>query len=151
MIQEGYKIQFSKKPISWRNQKKPHIAEEQFHTNSAVKKLLEKRMIAISPSQNRNYLSKFFTLQEKTINLRLPEIKQLHSIENFKMEEVPALRELIIKDNFICKIDLKDAYVVVLIRRDLQYFFNFEKERIVYRYKSPTFDLSWLNEFSQKL
>jgi hypothetical protein len=43
------------------------------------------------------------------------KLNQHVQCEHFKMEGVPALRELIEKDDFICKIDLKDAYTVVPI------------------------------------
>ena len=58
------------------------------------------------------------------------------------MEGVPALRELIEKDDYICKIDLTDAYVVVPIHEDSQEFLSFENEEVVYRYRSLAFGLS---------
>ncbi|KAG1321253.1 hypothetical protein G6F62_010921 [Rhizopus arrhizus] len=98
VIQHGYKIQFERPPISWRNAKKITTAEEQMHINSVVKKFLDGGMIEISPTQKRNFLSKFFTLQEKTKRRPILDCQKLNSfiqIEHFKMEGVPALRELI--------------------------------------------------------
>ncbi|KAG1138305.1 hypothetical protein G6F37_010754 [Rhizopus arrhizus] len=131
-------------PIS-RNAKKTTTAEEQMHINSAVKKFLDGGMIEISPTQNRNFLSKFFTLQEKTRRRPILDCQKLNSfiqVEHFKIEGVPALRELIERDDFICKIDLKDAYVVVPIHPESQDFLSFENEGVVYRYKSLAFGLS---------
>jgi hypothetical protein len=102
-------------------------------------------MIEIAPTQNRNYLSKFFTLQEKTKRRPILDCQKLNSfiqVEHFKMEGVPALRELIEKDDYICKVDLKDAYVVVPIHTESQDYLSFENEGVVYRYKSLAFGLS---------
>ncbi|KAG1043950.1 hypothetical protein G6F43_011537 [Rhizopus delemar] len=139
VIQNGYKIQFSKKPIPWRNQKKATTVEDQHHINEAIQKFLDGGMIEISPTQNRQFLSKFFTLQEKTKRRPILDCQKLNSfiqVEHFKMEGVPALRELIEKDDYICKIDLKDAYVVVPMHVDSQDFLSFENEGVAYRYKS---------------
>ncbi|KAG1139921.1 hypothetical protein G6F37_013074 [Rhizopus arrhizus] len=70
----------------------------------------------ISPDQNTDYLSNFFTIQEP--NKRRPildcqKINQFIQCHHFKMEGVPALRELMEKNDYMCKLDLKDAYVVV--------------------------------------
>ncbi|KAG0768500.1 hypothetical protein G6F26_006016 [Rhizopus arrhizus] len=114
VIQNGYKIQFTKKPIPWRNQKKTTTVEDQHHINEAVQKFLDGGMIEASPTQNRQFLSKFFTLQETTKRRPTLDCQKLNSfiqVEHFKMEGVPALRELMEKDDYICKIDLKDAYL----------------------------------------
>jgi hypothetical protein len=39
------------------------------------------------------------------------------------MEGVPALREIIEPDDYMCKIDLKDAYVVIPIHQDSMDYF----------------------------
>jgi hypothetical protein len=93
-------------------------------------------MIERSPTQDRRFFSKFFTLQEQTKRRPILDCQKLNSfiqVEHFKMEGVPALRELIEKDDYICKIDLKDAYVVVPIHDDSKGFLSFENEGVVYR------------------
>ncbi|KAG0778759.1 hypothetical protein G6F22_011043 [Rhizopus arrhizus] len=49
------------------------------------------------------------------------------------MEGVPALRDILEKDDFLCKIDLKDAYVVVPIHPESQKYLTFENGGIVYQ------------------
>jgi hypothetical protein len=61
---------------------------------------------------------KKITIQEP--NKRRPildcqRLNQYIQCEHFKMEGVPALRELLEKDDYMCKLDLKDAYTVVPI------------------------------------
>jgi hypothetical protein len=58
------------------------------------------------------------------------------------MEGVRTLREITEPEDWICKIDLKDAYVVVPIHPDSRDYLTFENEGIVYRYKSLDFGLS---------
>jgi hypothetical protein len=58
------------------------------------------------------------------------------------MEGISALRGLMEKDGYICKTDLKDAYVVVPMHIDFQKFLIFENEGVIYRHKSLAFGLS---------
>ncbi|EIE76828.1 hypothetical protein RO3G_01532 [Rhizopus delemar RA 99-880] len=58
------------------------------------------------------------------------------------MEEVPTLREMIEKDDYICKIDLKDAYVVVPIHESSKDFLTFLHQGIIYIYRSLAFRLN---------
>ena len=60
-------------------------------------------------------------------------------VEHSKMEGISALRGLMEKDGYICKIDLKDAYVVVPMHIDFQKFLIFENEGVIYRHKSLAF------------
>ncbi|KAG1455810.1 hypothetical protein G6F55_006855 [Rhizopus delemar] len=145
VIQHGYKIQFAKQPVPWRVPKKHLSAEDQLHVNIAIQKFLTGEMIEVSPSQNKNFLSNFFTLQEQTKRRPILDCQKLNSflqVEHFKMEGVPALREIIEENDYICKIDLKDAYVVIPIHPDSQDYLSFENQGIVYRYKSLAFGLS---------
>lgn len=145
VIQQGYKIQFAKRPVPWKTKPKQFSTEDQLHVNIAIQKFLKGEMIEVSPSQNKSYLSKFFTLQEQTKRRSILDCQKLNSfiqVEHFKMEGVPALRDIIEENDYICKIDLKDAYVVVPIHPDSQDYLSFENQGTVYRYKSLAFGLS---------
>ena len=103
---------------------------------------------------NRRFLSKFFILQETIKRRPILDCQKLNSfiqVEHFKMEGVPVLRELMEKDDYICKIDLKDTYVVVPIHVDSQDFLSFENEGTVYQYKSLAFGLSVAPRVSFKI
>ncbi|KAG1136658.1 hypothetical protein G6F37_011883 [Rhizopus arrhizus] len=58
------------------------------------------------------------------------------------MEGVLALRELIEPNDWICKIDLKEAYVVVPIHENSRPYLTFQNRGIVYQYRSLAFGLS---------
>lgn len=72
-------------------------------------------------------------------------------IQHFKMEGIPALRDIIEKDDYLCKIDLKDAYVVIPIHKDSQPFLALENRGIVYNYASLAFGLSLAPRIFTKL
>ncbi|KAG0755272.1 hypothetical protein G6F24_011942 [Rhizopus arrhizus] len=111
----------------------------------AVEKFLKAGIIEISPTQNEDYLSNFFTIQEPTKRRPILDCSQLNQFlqyQHFKMEGVPALRQIIEKDDLMCKLDLKDAYVVVPIHPTSQQFLTFKHQNIVYQYRSMAFGLS---------
>ena len=62
-------------------------------------------MIEVSPTQNRNFLSKSFISQENTKRLPILDCQKLNDfiqVEHFKMEGIPGLRELIGKETDCC-------------------------------------------------
>jgi hypothetical protein len=115
-MEKGYQLQFTKKPtpLTW-TPKKISIVD-QMEVNKAVEKFLAAGIIEKSPTQSTAFLSTFFTIQEITKRGSILDCKKLNQylqIEHFKMEGVLALREILGKGDYMCKIDLKDAYVVV--------------------------------------
>ncbi|KAG0735927.1 hypothetical protein G6F57_013673 [Rhizopus arrhizus] len=78
------------------------------------------------------------TNEEKTI-LDCSQLNRFLQYQHFKMEGVPALRHIIEKDNLMCKLDLKDAYVVVPIHPAFQQYLTFKHQEVVYQYKSMAF------------
>ncbi|EPB81543.1 hypothetical protein HMPREF1544_11754 [Mucor circinelloides 1006PhL] len=58
-------------------------------------------------------------------------------------EGIPALRDIIEQDDWLCKVDLKDACLVVPMHKNSKDYLTFEnQEGAVYRYKSLIFGLS---------
>jgi hypothetical protein len=118
---------------------------EQSAVNEAVGKFLSAGIIEPMPKNSEAFLSKFFTIQEP--NKRRPildcqKLNQHVQCEHFQMEGVPALRELIEKDDYICKIDLKDAYTVVPIHPHSRQYLTFKNEDKIYQYRSLAFGLN---------
>lgn len=58
------------------------------------------------------------------------------------MEDIPALRDILEEKDLICKLDLKDAYVVVPMHPDSRCFLTFKHNNVVYQYNSLAFGLS---------
>jgi len=122
--------------------------------DDAVEKFLTAGVIEQSPTQNRDFLSTFFTIQEETKRRPILNCQKLNTFvqcQHFKMEGIPALRELIEKGDFIAKLDLKDAYTVVPLHEDSRKFMTFDHRGVVYQYKSLPFGLSVVRAYSQKL
>ncbi|KAG0754030.1 hypothetical protein G6F24_012661 [Rhizopus arrhizus] len=145
VIREGYKIQLNSNPIPWKLKKMNLKLEDQIAVDQAVEKFMTAGKIEISPSQSRDYLSNFFTIQEATKRRPILDCKMINNYiqcHHFKMEGVPALREVIERNDFICKIDLKDAYVVVPLHQDSRKYLTFLHKNTVYQYKTLAFGMS---------
>jgi hypothetical protein len=65
VIEEGYKIQWSSKPIPWAARNYQASEMEKKHVHEAVRKFLESGVIERSPSEDDRFLSNLFTIQEK--------------------------------------------------------------------------------------
>ena len=145
VMSQGYQIQWSSSPQPWKPHQLKMNPEETQAVEAAVTTFLQSGIIEISPNQDKRFLSNFFTVQEP--NKRRPildcqKLSKFVQCHHFKMEGIPALRELIDKDDFICKIDLKDAYVVVPIHADSKKYLSFMHRNTVYQYRSLAFGLS---------
>lgn len=73
---------------------------------------------------------------------RLYETGSILQVQHFKMEGVSALSDIIEEKGLICKIYLKDAYIVVPIHQQSQKQLTFQNQGIVYQYTSLAFGLS---------
>ncbi|KAG0738623.1 hypothetical protein G6F57_012065 [Rhizopus arrhizus] len=154
VIQSWYQLQFVKKPSPWKLKKIHHSPTDQMAVDAAIEKFIKAGIIYQSPTQNRDYLSNFFTIEEPMKRRPILDCTNLNKflqIQHFKMEGIPALRDIIEKDDYLCKIDLKDAYVVIPIHKDSQPFLALENRGIVYNYASLAFGLSLAPRIFTKL
>lgn len=146
IIKEGYKIQFAQTPSPWHLPRTTIPREEQDEINIAANKFLTTGIIEVCHNtRSRGFLYRFFTLQEATKRrpiLDCRRINQCIQVEHFRMEEVPALRDLIEPGDYMVKLDLQDAYTVIPIHPETRPFLVFENEGIIYQYKSLNFGLN---------
>lgn len=145
VVSEGYRIQWTKTPIPWTSTPMKMSTEEQTAVDLAVNNFLRSEIIERSPTQNEGFLSNFFTIQEPNKRRPILDCKRINTFvqcSHFKMEGVPALRDIIRKDVYLCKIDLKDAYVVVPIHPLSRQFLSFRHQGAIYQYKTLAFGLS---------
>lgn len=144
-VETGYRLQFERYPLPWRVKPLNMDAADELPADQAVQKHLQAGIIRPSPTQNKDYLSTFFTIQETTKRrpiLNCSKLNQFLQVQHLNVEGVPALRDIVEKDDYICKVDLKDAYVVVPIHQESQQFLTFENKGIIYQYTSLAFGLS---------
>ncbi|SAL96899.1 hypothetical protein [Absidia glauca] len=142
VIKEGYRLQFVSPPQPWYsnvyNNPSPDVS-------TAVSLFLDAGVIERSLDQDGRFLSHFFTIQEATKSRPVLDCKKISSFvqcSHFKMEGVPALRELIQPNDFMAKIDLKDAYTVVPIHPASRRYLAFAHAGTIYQYKTLPFGLS---------
>src|SRR5205085_1311999 len=70
-------------------------------------------------------------------------INRFIQCHHFKMEGVPALRDIVEEKDYMCKLDLKDAYVVTPVhQRESRQFLTFLHKGKVYQYKTLAFGMS---------
>ena len=62
--------------------------------------------------------------------------------QQFKMEGIHTLRELLVRNNWLAKLDLKDAYFTVLIHWDHQKYLRFVVGQVHYQFTCLSFGLS---------
>ncbi|KAG1094569.1 hypothetical protein G6F42_018730 [Rhizopus arrhizus] len=105
IIKEGYRLQFTRTPIPWHLPRQTRTREDQEEVNFAVKKFLKAGIIEhCHDPRARDHLSPFFTLKEATKNrpiLDCRRINQCFQVNHFKMEGVPALRDLIESNDYM--------------------------------------------------
>ncbi|XP_069107399.1 uncharacterized protein [Argopecten irradians] len=114
---QGIKIPLVKKPFqtripsSWVEGQDAHLIE------SEVQTMLEKNVIVKSFHCTGQFLSPVFLVPKKDGGNRpVINLKRLNSCveyQHFQMEGVQSLKTLIQKDDFMVKLDLKDAYFTV--------------------------------------
>ncbi|KAG2200665.1 hypothetical protein INT47_005821 [Mucor saturninus] len=128
VIGQGYKLQFQSNLVPWKLKPIQLSPIDQKAVDNALEKFKIAQVIKRSPSQDQSFLSQFFTIKEPNklrpiLDCRI--INQYLQCQHFKMEGVPALREILEDGDYMVKIDLKDAYVVVPINQEYQKYLTF--------------------------
>lgn len=66
----------------------------------------------------------------------------VHKFLDAGMEGILALRDTIEKDDLMCKLDLKDAYVAIPVHEESKKFLGFKHQNCEYQYESLAFGQS---------
>ena len=89
--------------------------------------ILKKYAIIPVKQEAGKFLSSTFTVPKKSDDFRpVINLKKLNSCveyKHLKMDEL--LNELLEKDNFLCKLDLENAYFLVPLQKDTQKYVKF--------------------------
>ena len=130
---QGHHIEFMSPPVqhSWPGMPSLPPPQEKV-LDQEMKELLAKKAIhqvlTHIPS-NRGFISSIFIVPKKdggnrpVINLK--PLNQFLIYEHFKMEGIHMLRDLLKQNDYLVKIDLKDAYLTVPIWKDHQKYLRF--------------------------
>ena len=110
-----------------------------------IQSLLQKNAIDNAPS-TKGFFSPMFTVPKKDGSWRpIINLKHLNSfleVPHFKMEEINSLKDVLQKDNFMGKIDLKDAYLTVPVCQQHRKFLKFHWKGQNYQFKVLPFGLA---------
>ena len=110
-----------------------------------IKKLLEKQVI--SPAEAIDgFTSNVFLVPKKENQWRLIlNLKTLNMYtvrEHFKMNDIRSVKDLLNRGDYMCKLDLKDAYLSVPINIAHRKYLQFQWEGITYHYNALLFGLA---------
>ena len=130
---QGHHIELMNPPVQHSSPGMPHLSPSQQKVlDQEMEELLSKQAIhpipPLSPL-NEGFISSMFIVPKKdggnrpVINLK--PLNQFLVYEHFKMEGIHMLRDLLKQDDYLVKIDLKDAYLTVAIWKSHQKYLRF--------------------------
>ena len=99
------------------------------------------------------YSTVFLVLKKESRRRLVINLKALNSWvqpQHFKMKGIHTLREVLIQNDWLAKLDLKDAYFIVPVHRDHQRYLWFVVEQVHYQFTYLPFGLSYAPWHSQK-
>ena len=113
--------------------------------SAEVEKLLEKQ--AISPTEAADgFISNVFLVPKKEdqwrLILNLKALNEYTEREHFKMEDIRSVKDLLNRGDYMCKLDLKDAYLSVPINPAHRKYLQFQWEGVTYQYNALPFGLA---------
>ena len=141
----GWEIPFSQTPSQKKSQVPKQKGSQTGLIASEIQGMLEKGAIhQVSPCQNQ-ILSHIFLREKKEGTYRpiinLKQVNQFIPYQKFKMETLKNIKSLLIKDDYMVKIDLKDAYFTVPLSPKSRRFVRFSYLGNVYEFLCLMFGL----------
>lgn len=124
-----------------------------------VEKLLDKGAIIRIPESQAHFVCSMFLVDKKDGSFRpVLNLKPLNAHtapKHFKMEGLPVVKESLRKGDFMCTVDLSDAFLHVPLHPDHQRFFQFRWGGRLYQYKCTPFGWSrspqWFQAFTNHI
>jgi hypothetical protein len=142
---KGYELDFKDQP---QQSHRPQIVETHHQSriiSEEIQKLLEKGAIQEVSEEEEDFYSRLFLIPKKdgqmrsVINLR--PLNQFLVHYHFKMEGMHIVRDLQ-KNDWMTRIDLKDAYFSILINPQYQKFLRFKWQTRAYQFTCLPFGLA---------
>ena len=145
-IVRGYKLQFLREPCQ---HKLPHVAKMSVPQAQLVQQeiidMLKKGAIHKVSHVQGEFLSNLFLVDKKggahrpVINLK--HLNAFIPYQHFKMEGLHLLKDLLQEGDYMCKLDLKDAYFSVPIHKSSRKYLRFLWEGNLYEFLCLCFGL----------
>lgn len=144
----GYKIEFSSEPIQRFQPKQIKLSEQEMQTlNSEIEEMLVKQAVEVVQTKtNCQFVSHLFVRPKKDGGMRpifnLKTLNQFVVYNHFKMEGFQVVKNLIQRRDWLCKVDLKDAYFCIPICKNHRKYLRFQYKGQMLQYKGLPFGLA---------
>ena len=144
----GYRIEFQAKPVQVNSKYQIVLSKlERKILNSEIEEMKSKQAVEFVQSQTKDqFVSHLFVRPKKDGGMRpifnLKSLNQFVTYNHFKMEGFQVVRNLIQEGDWLCKVDLKDAYFCIPIHPDHRKFLRFIHEDQMLQYRSLPFGLA---------
>ena len=113
--------------------------------NKEVKSLLQKQAVTIVPPCRDQFISRLFLVRKKDGSYRpVINLKPLNAFiqkSHFKMEGVSMIKDVLQPGDWMCSLDLKDAYLSVSITKEHQRYLRFLWEGRIFEFTCLPFGL----------
>lgn len=143
----GYKIEFLSEPFQITSQKHfNHLNQTNENMVKEIQKLLQNKAIGKCQPSEGQFLSTFFLRQKPDGShrfiLNLKDLNFFIKKEHFKIEDLKTAINILEPNNFMARLDLKDAYFLIPIHKEHQKFLTFSFNDQLYKFKALPFGLS---------
>ena len=150
-IVEGYKIPFTEEPIQFQLPAEAHFNLEQTNLIDQEVQMLRKGAIQKAQPLEGQFLSNLFLVKKKdggggggggnrpVINLK--NLNYFIPYHHFKMEGLHLLKDLLQEGDFLCKLDLKDAYFYIPMNEQSRKYVRFHWSGTLWEFLCMCFGL----------
>ena len=144
-VVKGYNIPFLNTPPE--QEIRPFVLPlaEQTAMDQEISALLGKGAVKQTPS-NEGFVSNVFLVPKSSgkwrLILNLKALNRYVRQEHFKTEDIRCVKDLLKQGDYMCKVDLKDAYLTIPIHQDSQKYLKFRWRDKIYQYTALPFGLS---------
>lgn len=143
----GYKLEFVEAPMQANEPRQLKFSQVESNAiSSEITRLLAIGAIKPCVREEGDFVSNIFSRPKPNgkirVILNLKTLNMFLKYEHFKMEHLDFVTELLIKDDWMCSIDLKDAYFAVPIHKSCWKFLKFRWNDKLFNYSVLMFGLS---------